>query len=101
MEKSFEEKKPKPGLFPQIKEALKDQPAFFRDTKVDVQLRTFYFFQENTGANIKEAWALGGSLSYKSGYFLDHFQTGAVLYTSQPLYAPDDRDGTRLQPCPL
>jgi len=35
-------------------------------------------------------------LSYKSGWFLNHFGLGAVLYTSQPLYAPDDRDGTQL-----
>jgi hypothetical protein len=96
MEKSFEEKKPKPGLFPQIKEELKDTPAFFRDTKLALNLRTYYYFQEETGSRIKEAWAIGGGLSYQSGYFLDHFSTGAVLYTSQPLYAPDDRDGTSI-----
>jgi hypothetical protein len=39
---------------------------------------------------------LGGSLSYRSGWFLDRFGMGAALYTSQPLYAPDDRDGTPL-----
>ena len=43
-----------------------------------------------------EAWALGGALSYQSGWFLDHFSVGAVLYTSQRLYGPDDRDGTLL-----
>jgi hypothetical protein len=96
MGRTFEEKKPRPGLFPWLKEELKDTPAFFRDTMLDVQLRTYYFRQENTGVNIKEAWALGGGLSYQSGYFLDHFSVGAVLYTSQPLYAPEDRDGTRL-----
>jgi hypothetical protein len=96
MERSFEERKPRPALFPQLKEALKDTPAFFRDTKLAVDLRTYYFWQENTGRSIKEAWTLGGALSYQSGSFLDHFSAGAVLYTSQPLYAPDDRDGTLL-----
>ena len=27
---------------------------------------------------------------------MDHFALGAVLYTSQPLYAPQDQDGTKL-----
>ena len=96
MGRSFEEKKPRPVLFPRLKEGLEDTPAFFRDTKLDVNLRTYYFWQENTGRSIKEAWALGGALSYQSGYFLDHFSVGAVLYTSQPFYAPEDRDGTLL-----
>ena len=39
---------------------------------------------------------LGGLSAYRSGWLLDHFSIGAVLYTSQPLYAPDDRDGTLL-----
>jgi hypothetical protein len=32
----------------------------------------------------------------KTGYFLDHIAFGATLYTSNPIYAPDDRDGTTL-----
>ena len=56
----------------------------------------FISSRRTPAAQIKEAWALGGALSYQSGYFLDHFSAGAVLYTSQPLYAPDDRDGTLL-----
>jgi hypothetical protein len=96
MERTFEEKKPRPGLIPQLKEALKGAPAFFRDTKLAFQLRTYYLLQDNSGSNIKEAWALGGSLSYQSGYFLDHFSVGGVVYTSQPVYAPDNRDGTNL-----
>ena len=39
-------------------------------------------------------WA--GALSYQSGWFLDRFSGGAVVYTSQPLYAPENRDGTLL-----
>ncbi len=32
----------------------------------------------------------------KTGYFLDHIAFGVTGYTSVPLYAPDDRDGTLL-----
>ena len=38
-----------------------------------------------------EAWAIGGWLGLKTGYFLDHVAFGSTLYTSQPLYAPADR----------
>jgi len=99
IDRSFTEKMARPGLFPQLKEHLKDMDPFFRDTKLDVNLRTFYFYRDNypnSIPQINEAWAIGGALSYKSGWFLNHFGVGAVLYTSQPLYAPDDRDGTQL-----
>jgi hypothetical protein len=99
MERSFKEKPSLSGFSPWAKEQLKDTDPFFRDTKLGVNLRTYYFYQDNypnTTPQISEAWAIGGSLSYQSGWFLDHFALGAVLYTSQPLYAPDDRDGTHL-----
>src|SRR5512139_3623819 len=62
----------------------------------NINIRTYYFDREKYDNTESVAWAIGGSLSYKSGWFLDHFGLGAVLYTSQPLYAPDDRDGTLL-----
>ncbi len=101
MGRTFEEKEkpPLPRFFPWLKEQLKDTPAFFRDTTLGLNVRTYYFYRDNyPGSNpeINQAWALGGSLSYQSGWFLDHFGMGTVLYTSQPLYAPDDRDGTLL-----
>ena len=97
MELTFQEEKPKiPRFFPWLKEQLKDTPAFFRDTKLDLNIRTYYFYRDKYDDSKSEAWALGGALSYQSGWFLDHFGVGAVLYTSQPLYGPDDRDGTLL-----
>jgi len=99
IERSFVEKEARPGFFPQLKEHLKGADPFFRDTKLDVNLRTFYFYRDNypnTTPQTNEAWAIGGALAYRSGWFLNHFGLGAVLYTSQPLYAPDDRDGTQL-----
>src|SRR5205814_1034358 len=59
--------------------ALKDAPAFFRDRKLD--------------DTHLEALAMGGALSFQSGWLLS---VSAVLYTSQPLHAPDARDGTAL-----
>jgi hypothetical protein len=96
MEKSYQERYWRPGISPWLKEKLKDTPAFFRDTKLDFNFRTYYLDQRNTGDRTLKAWAIGGALSYQSGWFLDHFCLGAVGYTSQPLYAPSSKDGTLL-----
>ncbi len=96
MERSFKEKPPLPVLFPRAKEQLKDTPAFFRDTKLNVNVRTYYFYRDKYDDSQSEAWTLGGAVSYQSGWFLDRFSLGSVLYTSQRLYGPEDRDGTLL-----
>jgi hypothetical protein len=96
MDKSFEEKPPPPEKVVSTKEPLKDTPPFLRDTKLDLNLRTYYSYSDNFDGTRNEAWALGGSFAYRSGWFLDRFGIGAALYTSQPLYTPDGRDGTLL-----
>jgi hypothetical protein len=79
-----------------LREQLTDAPPFFRDTKLDVNLRSYYLNEGTLNGARNEAWAGGGPLAYKSGWLLDRFSVGAVLYTSQPLYAPSHRDGTLL-----
>jgi hypothetical protein len=69
---------------------------FFRDTDLRLHLRSFYFNRHNPDGSINEAWALGGWLQYTSGWLADVFQVGATGYTSQPIHAPEDRDGTSL-----
>ena len=96
MERSFQEKPEIPRFFPWLKEQLKDTPAFFRDTKLNLNLRTYYFYRDKYDDTKSEAWALGGALAYESGYFLDHLKVGSVFYASERLYGPDDRDGTLL-----
>ena len=68
-----------------LKDKLKDMPPFIRDTKLNLQLRTYYFFDEGLGRTYKEAWAGGGWLEYQSGWLCDLFAVSATLYTSQPL----------------
>jgi hypothetical protein len=96
MDRAFKEKPPLPRFFPWLKDQLKDTPAFFRDTKLNLNIRSYYFDQHNFDHSIKEAWALGGALSYQSGWIADRFSIGSVLYTSQKLSAPEDHDGTLL-----
>ncbi len=91
------EKKPvRPGFFPWLKERLREYPPFLRDTTLGLNLRSFYLRKSKYDNSVNEAWAMGGALSYASGWLYDRVSIGAVLYTSQPVYAPDGRDGTNL-----
>src|SRR5437588_1056783 len=75
---------------------LEERRQAFKDTKFEFNLRTFYFDRSDFSGAEKQAWAIGGWVGVKTGYFLDHIAFGATLYTSNPIYAPDDRDGTTL-----
>ena len=68
----------------------------FEDTKFDVQARTFYLDRDKYDGSQSEAWALGGSVGLKTGYFREFFAFGATGYTSQKLHGPEDKDGTLL-----
>ena len=83
-QEQIEQQEPTPSAVEQVATPieLKDAPAFFRDMKLD--------------DTHLEALAMGGALSFQSGWLLDTLSVSAVLYTSQPLHAPDARDGTAL-----
>ena len=61
-----------------------------------LQLRTYYFDQESLTGVPSAAWALGGWAGLRGPWWGDLFQVGLVGYTSQKLYGPDDKDGTKL-----
>ena len=75
---------------------LEKRRAAFKDTKFEINLRTFYFDRNQFNGSEAQAWAIGGWIGVKTGYFLDHVAFGTTLYTSQPLYAPSDRSGSLL-----
>jgi len=75
---------------------LEKRRGALQDTKFELNFRTFYFDRSDFSGAEKQAWAIGGWAGFKTGYFLDHIAFGVTGYTSQPLYAPDDRDGTTL-----
>jgi hypothetical protein len=89
MDRAFEKAPPKEA-------PAKELHPFFRDQRLDLNLRTYYLYKDKVDDSLSDAWAIGGALNYKSGYLFDRFALGAAVYTSQPLYAPDDRDGTLL-----
>ena len=67
-----------------------------RDTTLSVQLRSFELDRIDFDASTSEAWTLGGSAGFKTGYFGNFAAVGATGYTSQRLYGPLDKDGTKL-----
>jgi len=83
-------------IIPGLAEGMEELPPFLRDTSVKLHLRSFYFNRLNSNDTQNEAWAFGGWLAYKSGWLWDTFALGAVGYTSQPLYAPENTGGTNL-----
>ena len=81
---------------PGLESGLQDAPAFFRDTRLLLQIRSYYRNNEASPDVFQEAWAAGGWIAYQSGWLRDTFSIGATGYFSLPVYAPDDRDGTLL-----
>src|SRR5262249_17154837 len=79
-----------------LSKKLEPLAPFIRDTELVLKLRTYYFDSDQPGGKESEAWAGGGSIWYRSGWAADHFRIGAELFTSQPIYAPADKDGTLL-----
>jgi hypothetical protein len=86
----------KAPLIPWVRQQLQNLPPFFADTELEVRFRTYYLRKDRTIDVLSEAWAIGGSIYYRSGWLKDVFSVEAEAFTSQPLVAPDDRGGTLL-----
>lgn len=81
---------------PELPAAPTALPVFLRDTVVTMRLRTYYVDAQPARGADREAWALGGWLSYRSGWLLDTLQVGATGYGSAPVYDPADKADTLL-----
>ena len=86
----------RPTLFPWLRQPLQKLPPFFADTQLETRFRTYYLRKDRTSDVLSEAWAMGGSIYYRSGWLEDLFAVEVEGFTSQPIVAPDDRDGTLL-----
>jgi hypothetical protein len=84
------------SVFPALEKRIEHLPPFWRDTKLNVHIRSYYFGRDTAEKSRKEAWALGGWLEYESGWWNDFMKVGMTGYTSQKLHGPEDRDGTLL-----
>jgi hypothetical protein len=86
-----------PGAALAADEGSAVEDMLVRDSKVTLQLRTYFFDKLNPAPkNANQAWAIGGWLDYQSGWLGDVFSFGLTAYTSQPLWAPADAPGSNL-----
>jgi hypothetical protein len=86
----------RPPLVPWLSKPLEKLPPFFADTQLEARFRTYYLRHDRTNGVLSEAWAMGGSIYYRSGWLADLFAAELEGFTSQPIVAPEDRDGTEL-----
>lgn len=70
--------------------------ALMRDAEITTHFRTYYLDRNKPDGSENAAWAIGGWLGYQSGWLADFLRVGVVGYTSQPVWAPHDKDGTLL-----
>ncbi len=63
---------------------------------LDLHLRNYYFGRTRDADPTVEAWAQGGGLKLATPWWKDRLKLGAILYTSQKLYGPADKDGSKL-----
>lgn len=70
--------------------------AFFDDATFTLHGRSYLFDSSNAGDKGPAALAIGGWVGYQTGWIADIVQFGVVGYTSEPLWAPKDREGSLL-----
>ena len=97
LDRAFVDEPPKPpSAIRPLARMLEKLPPFFRDSELEVDFRNYYFRRRFSNGGNAEAWAIGGTLRYRSGWLLDRLKIGAAVFTSQKLYGPTDRDGSGL-----
>lgn len=69
---------------------------FWRDSQIDVNIRSFDFSRDSGLGALSEAVTLGGEFGFRSGTYRDTLSVGATWYTSRGIDAPADKDGTGL-----
>jgi hypothetical protein len=96
IERAFPVERERPALFPWARERLHELPSFFADSRLDIRFRTYYLRKDRASDALSEAFAMGGSLYYRSGWLAGLFQAEVEGFTSQPIVAQDSRPGTLL-----
>ena len=69
---------------------------FFEDQHWELHLRSYLLDRNTDNAADKQALAVGGWLSWTSGYWRDLIQFSATAYASQKVVGDDNKDGTGL-----
>jgi hypothetical protein len=95
---AFEERRRALPRLPGLSQLLQrlPLPRVIRDSELTAHFRTYAFLQDDEEGEEHEAWAVGGWVNYHSRWFEDALAVEATWFTSQRVWAPRDKDGTRL-----
>jgi len=96
LERAYPAPESRASLFPWIGEGVEELTPFLADTQLYLRYRSYYLRRDRTSGHLSEAWAMGGSLFYHSGWLKEFFAAELEGFTSQPIVASDDRFGTLL-----
>jgi hypothetical protein len=84
------------GRFDAIEKRLEDIEQIPEGSRLEFRFRSYYLRNVRLDSEIREAWTWGGSIFGESGWIAERLKLGAELFTSQPIIADEDRDGTGL-----
>ena len=79
-----------------MKRATNLKNFFWDDASLLLKPRSYYMDKQRDDSADSEAWALGGALQYRTGLFRGRVRLGTTFYTTQKLYGPSDKEGTKL-----
>lgn len=80
----------------EVQPASEFERALYDDATFTFHLRSYLLDRYDSAGGDPAAWAVGGWLGYQTDWIGDVLQLGAVGYTSLPLWAPQDREGSLL-----
>jgi len=72
------------------------EQQFWKDTVILFKPRSYYLDRDRDTEQDNVGWALGGALTYTSGWWKEAVLLSARVDTSQVLYGPSGKDGTLL-----
>ena len=96
MEAAYAEAVLPPTAFPRLKKRVADADPFWRDSRLYLRPRSYYFDRQRENTNDSVAAAYGGWLSFRSGAWRNRLRVNSTVFTTQRAYGPNDKDGTGL-----
>jgi hypothetical protein len=94
--RAFRERVRAGTVFPGLKELLDQQDPFWSDMEAVLKARSYYFDRERSDGTESEAWAYGGMVDVRSGWFQEWLSVGLGYAQSEKVTGDHDKDGTLL-----
>ena len=94
MEEAYVEEVLPPTEYPELKGKLEDAAPFWRDSRLYVRPRSYYFDRERENTQDSVAAAYGGWVAFRSGSISERLSANGTLFTTQSLPTDPERSRT-------